>query len=84
MQVSEATARWWAEQAGTHYEAMQTAQTQQPHPVEPVSPPPLKQAMSSDGAYVPLVNGEWAEVRTLALGEVEGDSGERARLERPL
>src|SRR5258708_50398 len=29
------------------------------------------QAISSDGAYVPLVSGEWAEVRTAAIGEVE-------------
>jgi hypothetical protein len=27
--------------------------------------------MSADGALVPLVKGEWAEVRTLAIGEVE-------------
>jgi len=26
--------------------------------------------MSTDGAYVPLVKGAWAEVRTLAIGEV--------------
>lgn len=71
VQVSEATARRWTEQAGAHYEAVQTAQAQQPHPVEPGSPPPLKQAMSSDGAYVPLIKGDWAEVRTLAIGEVQ-------------
>jgi len=29
------------------------------------------QAISSDGAYVPLVSGEWAEVRAAAIGEVE-------------
>ena len=29
-----------------------------------------KQAMSGDGAMVHLVGGEWAEVKTLALGEV--------------
>ena len=34
-------------------------------------PPAMKQAISSDGAYVPLVGGEWAEVKTLAIGEVE-------------
>ena len=27
--------------------------------------------MSADGAYVPLRKGEWAEVRTLALGLVK-------------
>jgi hypothetical protein len=38
-------------------------------------PPPLSgpavQQLSLDGAMVPLVGGEWAEVKTLALGEVE-------------
>ena len=29
-----------------------------------------KQAMSGDGAFVHLVGGEWAEVKTVALGEV--------------
>jgi hypothetical protein len=27
--------------------------------------------MSADGAYVPLVKGEWAEVRTLAIGKIK-------------
>ncbi len=31
----------------------------------------MKQAISSDGAYVPLVGGEWAEVKRLSIGEVE-------------
>ena len=29
-----------------------------------------KQAISADGAMVPLVGGEWGEVKTLVLGEV--------------
>lgn len=29
-----------------------------------------KQVMSGDGAFVPLVGGEWAETKTLAIGEV--------------
>jgi len=32
---------------------------------------PAVQQLSLDGAMVPLVGGEWAEVKTLALGEVE-------------
>lgn len=32
---------------------------------------PAGQQLSLDGAMVPLVGGEWAEVKTLALGEVE-------------
>jgi hypothetical protein len=37
---------------------------------EPPEPPP-KLFMSMDGALVPLVGGEWAEVKTLVLGQVE-------------
>jgi hypothetical protein len=33
--------------------------------------PVAKLAISSDGAYVPLVGGEWAEVKTLAIGQVK-------------
>ena len=36
----------------------------------PVSGPAVQQ-LSLDGAMVPLVGGAWAEVKTLALGEVE-------------
>jgi hypothetical protein len=32
---------------------------------------PAVQLMSVDGAYVPLMHEEWAEVKTLALGRVE-------------
>ncbi len=38
-------------------------------PVEPEGP--AKLFVSVDGAMVPLVGGEWAQVKTLALGEVE-------------
>src|SRR5438034_1007763 len=31
---------------------------------------PAKQFFSADGAFVPLLHGEWAEVKTLALGEI--------------
>src|SRR5258708_19468212 len=71
VQVSEATVRRWTEQGGAHYEAVQTAQSQQPESEQTPMPVLLKQALSSDGAYVPLVSGEWAEVRTAAIGEVE-------------
>ena len=35
------------------------------------APQTSKLVLSADGAYVPLVKGEWAEVRTLAIGAVE-------------
>lgn len=48
----------------------------------PASGPAIQQ-LSLDGAMVPLVGGEWAEVKTLALGDVEqataADGGVRIR-----
>src|SRR5215467_5375489 len=65
VQVSEPTVR-----AGARYEARQTAPSQQPSPAEVTTVSVEKQVISTDGAYVPLVGGVWAEVRTLAIGEV--------------
>lgn len=42
----------------------------------PVPAGPAVQQVSADGAMVPLVAGEWAEVRTLATGTVEEQSPE--------
>lgn len=71
IQVSEPTVRRGTERAGKLYEARQTTQSQQTKPVEPVLTDVEKQVISTDGAYVPLVKGEWAEVRTVAIGEVK-------------
>ncbi len=71
--VSEATARRQTEAAGAAYEAVQAAQAQMPKKKQAAgaqTKPVAKQVMSSDGAYVPLVGGSWAEVKTLVLGEV--------------
>jgi hypothetical protein len=83
VQVSEATVRRMTEQAGTGYEQVQLLQSQhvqaQEQPASPAwfyaqeKPVPVagKAVLSSDGAYVPLSTGEWAEVRTLAIGQVQ-------------
>jgi hypothetical protein len=36
---------------------------------------PAGQYLSADGAMVPLLGGDWAEVKTLAIGEVEVGRG---------
>lgn len=60
------------EAAGAAYVAVQTAEVQR---IERELPPPPagpdKQFLSVDGAMVPLVGGEWAEVKTLVIGEVQ-------------
>jgi len=69
--VTAPTVRRTTEAAGAAYVAVQTAEVEQLERVLPPPPPgPAKQLLSVDGAYVPLVHKEWAEVKTLALGTV--------------
>ena len=74
IQVSEPTARRGTERAGALYEARQTIQSHQPVPRSPAVTTEKKQVISTDGAYVPLVGGQWAEVRTVVIGEVKQES----------
>lgn len=70
-QASEPTVRRVTERSGAAYVAVQTAAVEtieQTLPPAPVGPP--VQLLSVDGAMVPLVHKEWAEVKTLALGTV--------------
>ena len=72
VQVSEETVRRLTEQAGARVVAAQTAQATTPLQEEqPGQGIPARLVMSADGACVPLLHGEWAEVRTVAIGEVE-------------
>jgi hypothetical protein len=70
--VSAATVRRLTEQAGTAYVAVQMAQVEELEGALPAPPQgPAVQLLSVDGALVPLVQGAWAEVKTLALGQVQ-------------
>ncbi len=65
------TARRQTEAAGALLVAQETAEAQhilQAHPTPPAGPTTL--VLSVDGAMIPLVHGQWTEVRTLAVGEV--------------
>lgn len=69
--VSEPTARRRTEQAGAAYAAVQTAQVEALERELPDPPAgPAIQVLSVDGAMVPLVGGQWTEVKLLALGTV--------------
>ena len=60
------------EAAGAAYVAWQTAEVariERELPAPPVGPAQL--FMSVDGAHIPLVGGDWAEVKTLVLGVVQ-------------
>ena len=63
--------RRWVLAAGTAHVRVQAdalATLEQQLPNQPAAPELLQ--VSADGAMVPLRGGEWAEVRTLAVGEV--------------
>jgi hypothetical protein len=68
----EATVRRQTETAGAAYVALQTEEVErveQTLPAVPAGAP--RQLMSTDGALVPLVHGEWAEVKSVALGAIQ-------------
>jgi hypothetical protein len=71
MQVSKATARRATLARGQAALAVGEEEVERLKQEAPQGPAGAdKQAMSGDGAFVHLVGGEWAEVKTLALGEV--------------
>ena len=78
VQLSPATVRRRTEAAGAVAVALETAEAERILHECPVPPPgPSRLVFSADGAMVPLRHGEWAEVRTLAVGEphVPGPDG---------
>ena len=71
VQVSRATARRATLHTGQAALAEWEGQVERLKQEAPQAPAGAeRQAMSGDGAMVHLVGGEWAEVKTLALGEV--------------
>ncbi len=71
MQVSKATARRAALYTGQAALAAWDAEVERLKQDAPEATAGAdKQALSGDGAMVPLVGGEWSEVKTLAIGEV--------------
>lgn len=71
-QVHADTARRRTEAAGALLVAHETAEAERllhDYPTPPAGPATL--VFSVDGAMIPLVHGEWSEVRTLVVGEVQ-------------
>ena len=82
--VSAETARRLTEAVGRTRVALEDAEAERLRATLPMpTSGPAVQQLSLDGAMVPLVGGEWAEVKTLALGVVEpttaADGGVRIR-----
>jgi hypothetical protein len=70
--VSRPTAERLTEAAGAAYVSLQTAEVERLMREAPPAPgKPAKLFVSVDGAMVPLIGGEWAEVKTLVIGEVQ-------------
>ncbi|MDQ6669667.1 MAG: hypothetical protein M3069_02715 [Chloroflexota bacterium] len=72
VELDETTVRRHTQAAGAAYVAEQAAGVERLERERPAPPAgPTVQYLSADGAMVPLVGGQWAEVKTLAIGEVE-------------
>lgn len=70
--MTEATVRRHTETAGAAYVAWQTEEVERVERTLPAVPDGAsRQLMSTDGAMVPLVHGEWAEVKSVALGAIQ-------------
>jgi hypothetical protein len=70
--ISEATARRQTENWGAAYVEVQEEEVKRIEQELPPAPAgPEKMLLSVDGAFVPLVGGEWTEVKTVALGVIE-------------
>jgi hypothetical protein len=70
--VSEATVRRTTERSGKAWVELQreAVEALEAEPREAAEGPALQQ-LSVDGAMVPLLHGEWAEVKTLVIGTLE-------------
>lgn len=73
VQVSEAKGRRDTQAAGAAYVALQTeeANTLEQNGAPAGDAGAEKLVISADGAMVPLLHGEWAEVKTMVVGEVQ-------------
>lgn len=80
VKIDPDTARCLTERAGAAAVATEMVEVERLEQAMPESPPgPEVQLLSVDGAMVPLVGGEWAEAKTLAVGTVVTDRQGAAR-----
>jgi hypothetical protein len=80
--VSRSSVRRITATAGTALAIVEQAAADQFRATLPPSPPgPLRQQVSVDGAMVPIVGGEWREVKTMVIGDLDaGKAGHAERL----
>lgn len=76
VRVSEAATRRHTEAAGAAAVALHDAEVDRLEAERPAPPMgPLVQQVSADGTMVPLLGGQWSEVKTLAVGTVVATHG---------
>jgi hypothetical protein len=76
--VSKSLSQRYTEKAGAAYVSLQSEEVERLERDMPAAPEGAdKLQMSADGAMVPLVHGQWAEVRTVVIGEVQPKVQER-------
>lgn len=83
--IPESLARRYTETAGAAYVQVQTeaaAQIERQAPLETEAPERL--VLEADGAMVPLVDGSWAEAKTLILAKVGEPILVHGEVQRPL
>jgi len=79
---SKATARRHTQTAGSAYVALQSEVADQIVAQAPLAKAGMEKALLSvDGAIIPLVGGEWAEVKTLVVGEVTSRTNRKGETE---
>ena len=72
VEVSKSVGQRYSEAAGAAYEEMQKEEVERLEREQPPAPAGAeKLQVSADGAMVPLRHGQWAEVRTVVIGEVQ-------------
>lgn len=70
--VSKTLSRRYTEEAGAAYVDLQTEEAERIERELPAAAEGVdKLQISADGAMVPLLHGQWCEVRTVAIGEVQ-------------
>jgi hypothetical protein len=80
--LSRSSVRRITTRAGMALAVVEQAEVDQVRATLPPAPPgPARQQVSVDGAMVPIVGGEWREVKTMVIGDLEaGNAGQAGQL----
>ena len=82
VRTNEETVRRLTEQAGSWMEAWQTAEVEaEGEPSEDLERPLQRCVFSADGAMISLVHKQWAETRTVAIGEPQEKRNAKGEVE---